>query len=184
MNPLSVEDFERNVCVRLQLGLQAALDQIAATYATQDQDDGLAEPNGDSFVEMLAPERTTGGPSGFGDYYPGGTDLVTAWPSIEAAVPDLAAEGWDLAQIDADVALTLIVQVWLKDARFPVLNRMQKRYAAAIVDVLKVKGALGDCSIERLRIAWRTNPELRDENDRIQTGVLMFFELSSGIVRS
>lgn len=183
MNPLSVEDFERHVVSTLQSGLKTALDGIAAQYLAQDRADGLADPDGTSWVTLIAPVRTSGSPNGFGDYYPGGTDIPTAWPSIEAAVPDLEFDNFDIAQIDADGTLQLVVQIWLKDGRFPVLNAMMKRYAAAVYDVLKVPNALGDASIERVRFAWRTNPENVDANARITAGVLVFFTLNTASLR-
>lgn len=176
MNPLSPEDFEDHVTDTLKLGLQTSLDNVAASYLAKDRANGLADPDGTSWVQLIAPADQ--------NFYPGGTDLVVAWPSIEVAVVDTDAYEFDLAQRDAQMQINLIVQLWLKDVRFPVLNRMQKRYAAAVEDVLKQQGALGDCSIQRLRKAWRTNPELRDENDRIQTGVLLYFELLTALIRS
>jgi hypothetical protein len=181
---LSAEDFEYHCVSFLQANLQAHLDQIAAQYLTRDQQDGFADPDGTSWVVLKAPRNTSGPPSGFGDYYPGGIDIVSAWPSIEVAVPDERIDNFSLSQYDADSQISLIVQIWLKDGRFPVLNRMMKRYASAVFDVLKTPGALGDASISEARKAWRTNPEVRDENDRITSGALLFLTLDTAIVRS
>lgn len=178
----SVEDFERLVVENLQLFLQTALDVTAARYLAQDQADGLADPDGASWVKLRAPERTRGAPSGYGDYYPGGIDTPTAWPSIEVAVPDMELTNFDIAQTDADAELRLIVQLWLKDGRFPVLNRMIKRYAATVLDVLRNPQVL-PASIRTVRFAWRTNPENPDENDRILSGVLIYLTLDGNLTR-
>ncbi len=180
----SPEDFERTVVTFLQQNLQAQLDATAARYLAQDQQDGLADPDGTSQVKLTAPARTSGPPSGMGDYYPGGIDVPSAWPSIEVAVPDLSLSGFPIGQQDADAELQLIVQSWHKHGQFPILNRLIKRYASAVFDVLKQPGALGDASIREARFAWRTNPSLPDESDRITSGALIFLTLDTALVRT
>lgn len=180
MNAIA-EDLERHVVSQMQIALQGNLDTIAAAYLPFDQQEGHADPDGTSWVKLKAPERTRGAPNGWGDYYPGGIDTASAWPSIEVAVPDTELSNFDIGQTDADAHTNLIVQIWLKDGRFPVLNKMGKRYAAAVLATLQDPTVL-PFAIESVRKAWRTNPSIQDENDRITTGVLMFFSLSGSLV--
>lgn len=180
----STEDFERDIIKALQLFLPAALAVTAAKYLTQDRQDGLADPDGTSWVELVAPARTEGGPGGMGDYYPGGVDMPTAWPSIEVAVPDLAVTNFSLGQQDADTETSLVLMIWQKDGRFPVLNRAMKRYAATVFSVLQSPSVLGSEAIREARFAWRTNPENPDDNDRITAGSLIFLTLDGSLVRA
>ena len=80
-------------------------------------------------------------------------------------------------------ALPIFLCIWLKDPRFPVLERASKRYSAAVFDALHKPNALGDASIERARFAWRTNPEDRDRDERIEAGGLIVLTLQSAQVR-
>lgn len=178
---LSAEDFEQHVSDTLLTTLQASLTVTAASYLAKDQAQGLADEDGTSWVELAMP------PDGYapeGGWAPGGVDARIVWPTVEIAVPDLAFENFSVGQQDADAAFTLVLMCWLKDARFPVLERASKRYAAAVFDCLKQPGALGDCWIERARFAWRTDPEQRDNYDRIEAGALIVLTLQSGMSRA
>jgi hypothetical protein len=171
---LSSEDFEQHVVDTLTTLLPAKLDQVEAHYLDKDRAQGLADPDGTSWV-ILAPPAAI---------WPGGTDVRTGWPGIEVAVPDLSYEGFSIGQTDAAAEVSLVVMVWVKDPRFPVLERMSKRYTAAVFDCLAGDNALGDASIDRVRFAWRTNPELRDQDERIEAGGLIVLTLNTGMIRA
>jgi hypothetical protein len=172
----SAEDFERRVCDSLRVLLPAALDAIEAEYLAQDQGEGLADPDGTSWVRLDPPPAALNGQPG--GLVPGGVDVRRVWPTVEVAVADAMYENFSLGQTDADGEIALIVCIWLKDARFPVLERASKRYSSAVFDCLRDPQLLG-ASIRTARFAWRTNPEARDANERIESGNLIVLTLDS-----
>jgi hypothetical protein len=178
---LSSEDFEQHVIDTLTVMLQAALTATAAHYLAKDQQQGLADSDGNSEVVLDMPAP---GLYPDGGWAPGGCDARILHPTVEVAVPDLALENFTLGQTDADAAFTLVICCWHKDARFPVLERTSKRFIAAVHSCLIVPNMLGDATISRARFAWRTNPEQRDADQRIEAGALLVYELASGQVRA
>lgn len=168
----SVEDFERAVVGGLQLSLQPQLDATAARYLTQDRQDGLADPDGTSWVTLAAPVAS--------GWYPGGTHIPSVFPSVEVAVPDETRTNFSLGNYDADAAIRLVIQIWVRDARFPVLNRTLKRYAPSVLDTLRATMSM---SITTARFAYRTNPEAPDQDMRIVGGALLFLDLLDAQIR-
>lgn len=172
---VSAEDFERQVRDGLIPLLPASLQATAARYLDQDREDGLADADGTSWVKLDVPEQEA--------YALGGVDVRVRWPTIEIAVPDMILEGFDVGQRDADAEVSLVIAVWLKDARFPVLERMAKRYVAAIFDCLTDPHLLAG-GIQRARFAWRTNPETPEGDDRFEACALCVLTLSASMLRA
>lgn len=165
----SAEEFVDGVVSYLSTMLPAALDGVHATYAAADVAAGRTVP--------YSPPRPGASPDG--DYYPGGAAEILRYPSVEVALPDETGRNFDIAQIDADIAATLVLMVWDSHAQFPILYRRLLRLTAAVEDLVLSRGALpGSAIVSSLRVAWRFNPEA-NVRDEVVSGALLALTLGT-----
>lgn len=175
----SVEDLVDFAIERMIEGLDGELAAIEALYAGSAHDIGTMDR-----------PRTTGGENGTGDYYPGGTDVIVRYPTIEVAAPDLSGDTFSIDQHESDQTPVVIIRAWLQDAKFQTLYRMVNRYGSAIHNLLCTPddatargcGFGPDVTIRRYTARWRFNPQT-GERDQVTSAVLLAYWLDAPDVR-
>lgn len=98
---------------------------------------------------------------------------------LEVALPDETLDGFDISQTDWDASLTVVVRAWLMhvgdpDTGVEFLYRKSLRMRRALVAVVAPidNDAFGNhASLERVRIAYRVNPET-DQREEFVSGTL------------
>lgn len=165
---LSPEEFADAAAATLFAELPAALAAQTARHAATDEALGIT-------VELAAPA--------WEDYHPGGVQVVTAYPTVEVAVPDMLAGNFSIDGYDADVQFTLVVRVFDRDADHQTLYRKMNRLVAAVVGTLTRRGALSDAEVSGLRVALRFNPET-EEQDHVVSGVLIALTCETVMTRA
>ena len=165
---VSMEEFAQAVIDWLYPTLPDELAGQADRFADADAAAGLDVP-------LVAPDLE--------NYYPGGVQAITRYPTIEVAAPDWTAGAYSLEQEDADLTVNVVVKATLQHARMEILYRQTTRMQAAIYSALVAPGAFADARITSVRGAIRFNPET-EELDAVVSAALLVFTIASTQIRA
>lgn len=165
---IAPEEFARAVRDWMIPNLPAAVEAQVARFADVDLAEGITVP-------LAAPTSDM--------YELGGAQVALRYPMIEVSCPDFVVSGYDLAQDDGDLQVTIVVRIWDQHPRYDVLYRKMNRMIAAVLSALSQPGAFADARIDTVRGALRFNPET-DQQDNIVSGALLAFTLQSTLARA
>lgn len=133
-----------------------------------------AEKNDD--IELEIPATTS---------FSTGGDPILTYPWVEVAAPDFAMEFFSVGQVDADMAIDVVVRGWVLEPRTPIerADRHVKRMGRALYESLTQPDAFGDGeTISRIRGAYRINPEF-DESEGPMAACTFVFTIGAVYVR-
>lgn len=116
--------------------------------------------------------------------YSTGGDPILRYPWVEVAAPDFQMEGFSIGQVDADFSINVVVRGWISEVRPPIerADRHVKRFGRVLMESLLQPGAFGAGeTIDRVRGAYRINPEFDEKEGPIAAVTFVFTILSVNV---